>query len=66
MDEARAARGHPRRSLADILASHMESEGTKGYTKRELRALFSPLNDLRIDKVRTSYDEQITPGPIAG
>jgi SAM-dependent methyltransferase len=57
--------GHPRRSLADILASHMESEGTKGYTKAELRALFSPLEDLRIDKVRTSYDEQITPGPIA-
>lgn len=57
--------GRPWRSLEDILASHMESEGTKGYTKRELRALFSPLNDLRIDKVRTSYDEQITPGPIA-
>jgi ubiquinone/menaquinone biosynthesis C-methylase UbiE len=57
--------GRPWRSLEEILASHMESEGTKGYTKRELRALFSPLNDLRIDKVRTSYDEQITPGPIA-
>ena len=57
--------GRPWRSLGDILASHMESDGTKGYTKRELRALFSPLNDLRIDKVRTSYDEQIAPGPIA-
>jgi hypothetical protein len=32
---------------------------------RVLRALFSPLKDLGIDKVRTSDDEQITPGPIA-
>ena len=44
----------------------MESEGTKGYTKREVRDLFLGLENLRIDKVRTSYDEQITPGPIAG
>lgn len=57
--------GRPWRSLGDILASHMESDGTKGYTKRELRELFAELDELRIDKVRTSYDEQITPGPIA-
>jgi ubiquinone/menaquinone biosynthesis C-methylase UbiE len=57
--------GRPWRSLADVLASHMESEGTKGYTKRELRRLFSSLEQLRIDKVRTSYDDQIAPGPVA-
>jgi ubiquinone/menaquinone biosynthesis C-methylase UbiE len=51
--------GRPWRSLADVLAAHMESEGTKGFTKRELRDLFSGLSDLRIDKVRTSYDKQI-------
>jgi SAM-dependent methyltransferase len=56
--------GRPWRSLAGVLASHMESEGTKGYTKRELRGLFSALEDLRLDKVRTSYDEQIA-GPVA-
>jgi hypothetical protein len=57
--------GKPRLSLADVLFDHMESEGTKGYTKRELRELFSGLEDLRIDKVRTAYDEQIAPGPLA-
>ena len=57
--------GRPWQSLADVLAARMESEGTKGYTKRELRRLFSGLEELRIDKVRTSYDEQIAPGPIA-
>jgi ubiquinone/menaquinone biosynthesis C-methylase UbiE len=57
--------GKPSRSLADVLAAHMESEGTKGYTKRELRELFSGIERLSIDKVRTSYDEQIAPGPLA-
>jgi SAM-dependent methyltransferase len=57
--------GRPSLSLADVLSTHMESDGTKGYTKRELRDLFSGLDDLRIDKVRTSYDEQIAPGPLA-
>jgi ubiquinone/menaquinone biosynthesis C-methylase UbiE len=57
--------GRPRQSLAGVLAAHMESEGTKGFTKRELRRLFSDLEGLRIDKVRTSYDEQIAPGPVA-
>jgi SAM-dependent methyltransferase len=56
--------GKPWRSLADVLAAHMESEGTKGFTKRELRRLFSGLDELRIDKVRTSYDERIA-GPLA-
>ena len=56
--------GRPWRSLADVLSTHMESEGTKGYTKRELRGLFTTLEDLRLDKVRTSYDEQIA-GPLA-
>ena len=55
--------GKPFRSLAAVLSAHMESEGTKGYTKREMR---EPLPGwrLRIDKVRTSYDDQIA-GPLA-
>ena len=36
-------KGRPTRSLADVLAHHMESPGTKGYTKDELRALFTGL-----------------------
>lgn len=51
--------GRPWRSLRSVLAAHMESEGTKGYTKGEMRRLFAELDGLRIDKVRTSYDEQI-------
>jgi SAM-dependent methyltransferase len=56
--------GRPWRGLAWVIAGHMESEGTKGYTKRELRSLFAGLDELRIDKVRTSYDERVA-GPLA-
>lgn len=54
----------PRRSLADVLAHHMESEGTKGYTARELKAMFAGLEDLRVDKVATPYDRAWA-GPLA-
>jgi ubiquinone/menaquinone biosynthesis C-methylase UbiE len=54
--------GKPWRSLASILAAHMESEGTKGFTKGELRELFGELQDLRVDKVGTAYDRQISRG----
>jgi ubiquinone/menaquinone biosynthesis C-methylase UbiE len=57
-------RGRPWRSLADVLAEHMESEGTKGYTKRELRSLFAGLDGLRVDKVATPYDRAWA-GPLA-
>jgi SAM-dependent methyltransferase len=56
--------GKPFRSLADVLSAHMESEGTKGYTARELEQLFAGLEDVRVDKVATSYDRQIA-GPLA-
>lgn len=56
--------GRPWRGLASVLAEHMESEGTKGFTKNEMRELFAGLEQLRIDKVRTSYDDQIA-GPLA-
>jgi len=54
--------GRPWRSLASVLAAHMESEGTKGFTKGELRTLFRELQDLRVDKVGTVYDRQISRG----
>lgn len=56
--------GKPWRSLATVLARHMESEGTKAYTKGELRGLFGALDELRIHKVQTAYDRQIA-GPLA-
>jgi SAM-dependent methyltransferase len=55
-------RGRPWRSLRDVLAAHMESEGTKAYTKRELRRLFAGLEDLQVESVATSYDRAISRG----
>ena len=57
-------KGRPTRSLADVLAHHMESEGTKGFTVRELRDMFAGLEDLRIEKVSTPYDRAWA-GPLA-
>jgi hypothetical protein len=47
-----------------VLARHMESEGTKAYTRNELRRMFDGIEDLRIDKIVTAYDRQIA-GPLA-
>jgi ubiquinone/menaquinone biosynthesis C-methylase UbiE len=57
-------KGRPTRSLAEVLAHHMESEGTKGFTVRELRDMFAGLEDLRIEKVSTPYDRAWA-GPLA-
>ena len=57
-------RGRPRRSLADVLAHHVESEGTKGYTAGELRAVFAGLEHLRVEQLGTSHDRRIA-GPLA-
>jgi SAM-dependent methyltransferase len=58
------ARGRPWRSLSSVLADHMESSGTKGYTVREVRAMFTGLDDLSVVHVGTPYDGRIV-GPIA-
>jgi SAM-dependent methyltransferase len=54
--------GRPFRSVSDVLAHHMESEGTKGYTRRELRRMFSALTDLDIRRVCTPYDVEYAGG----
>lgn len=56
-------RGRPWRTLADVLARHMESEGTKGFTRRELRTMFAGLEDLRVEHVATVYDHNFA-GPL--
>jgi hypothetical protein len=56
--------GRPWRSVATVLARHMESEGTKAYTRRELARMFGGVDELRIDKVGTAYDRQLA-GPLA-
>ena len=51
-------RGRPWKTLRWILCHHVESAGTKGYTRRELRGLFNhlPIDGLRIDTQVTAAD----------
>jgi ubiquinone/menaquinone biosynthesis C-methylase UbiE len=53
----------PRRRLSDVLASQMESQGTKAYTLAELRGMFAVLEDLEVDPVVTAYDRRVA-GPV--
>ena len=48
----------PLRSIADVLHHHMESVGTKGFTRRELSRMLAGVEDLRIQKVGTPYDRE--------
>lgn len=57
-------RGRPFRSLSWVWAHHMESVGTKAYTRREAERLFQAFADVRIVRYRTPYDEAGW-GPIA-
>lgn len=57
-------RGRPWRPLSDVLAHHMESEGTRGFSVRELRAQLTGMEDLSIAHVATPYDRRVV-GPIA-
>ncbi len=40
--------GHPRRSLADIYAQHLESPGTKGFTVEEGRELAAGFSSVEV------------------
>jgi ubiquinone/menaquinone biosynthesis C-methylase UbiE len=57
-------KGRPLRPLSDVLHHHMESVGTKGFTKREVRRMTGDLQRLQIEKVATPYDIQYA-GPFA-
>jgi ubiquinone/menaquinone biosynthesis C-methylase UbiE len=59
-----ALRGRLRSSLADVIANHMESDGTKAYSVAELRAMFAPLDKLTVQHVATPYDRRVA-GPLA-
>jgi ubiquinone/menaquinone biosynthesis C-methylase UbiE len=51
-------RGRPWRSFRHVLWHHLESIGTKAYTRGELRRMLAPLGltDLRIETYATSFD----------
>jgi SAM-dependent methyltransferase len=57
-------RGRPNRRLRDVLAHHMESPGTRGYTKAEIGRMLTPLQGVSIEHVATPYDRRVA-GPIA-
>ena len=58
--------GKPFRSFTDVIASHVESIGTKALTRAEARKLFSEFCDVHIDTVLTPYDrlEQTSYGKL--
>lgn len=51
-------RGCPWRSFRAVLWNHLESVGTKAYTRAEVRHMLAPLGlaDIRIETFGTSYD----------
>jgi hypothetical protein len=51
-------KGRPERSLADVLANHMESEGTKAYQPDELRAMFGRFGTTSVRPIATVYDRK--------
>lgn len=46
----------PFRNIDKIIAEHVESPGTKAYTRPQIREIFKPFADLDIDTVITPYD----------
>ena len=57
------ARGRPFRSMASLIADHMESPGTKAYTRAELEQLFNDFGNVRFNHFTTPYDRRVG-GPL--
>jgi ubiquinone/menaquinone biosynthesis C-methylase UbiE len=53
-------RGKPFRSIDDIIANHIESLGTKAFTRRAASHLFSGLASQQMQTIVTRYDLRIT------
>ena len=51
-------RGQPNRSIASVLANHVESAGTKAFTVDEARSILHtfPLTDVKVEPMLSSYD----------
>jgi len=56
-------RGRPWRTFSDVLARYLESPGTKAYIESEVRALFSPFEDVGLRTFVTPYDRRVG-GPL--
>ncbi len=49
--------GKPFRSVSDVIASHVESVGTKALTRAEARQLFVDFSQVQIETILTPYDK---------
>lgn len=56
--------GRPWRSFKDVIATHIESPGTKAYTHRELKQLFGAYRQLKAKPLITPYDRRWMPAWI--
>jgi ubiquinone/menaquinone biosynthesis C-methylase UbiE len=56
--------GKPFRSLADVVANHMESQGTKAYTPDEVHEMFRAFSSVSVRSIATIYDQKWL-GPLA-
>jgi ubiquinone/menaquinone biosynthesis C-methylase UbiE len=54
-------RGKPFRTFSDVLANHLESQGTKAYSVREAKEMFGMFRNVEISTVLTPYDKIIRP-----
>jgi SAM-dependent methyltransferase len=57
------AKGRPWKSISELLATHMESPGTKAYTQAELEDLFYGFSDVQLTRFTTPYDRRVG-GPL--
>ena len=58
------ARGRPWLTVSHVLATRLESPGTRAYTAREVEALFGAFSRVSIVRRVTPYDRRVA-GPIA-
>jgi SAM-dependent methyltransferase len=58
--------GHPSRSLAEVVAGHMQGPDTSSYTRGELEMLFSGagFDRVKVSGFPTPYDREVA-GPLA-
>jgi len=57
--------GRPWRSFSDVLWHHVESVGTKAYTRKEASAMFSPFAHVTVAPLMTTYDTALWPKCIS-
>jgi ubiquinone/menaquinone biosynthesis C-methylase UbiE len=50
-------------SIADVIAGHLESKGTKAFTFAEVRHMCGRLGELRLRRYSTRYDRRVA-GPL--